>query len=286
MGAVGNMVEYIKKYHPCFNHQAHFLFGRVHLPVAPKCNIKCRYCVIKINNYEDRPAVAQKILKPQEAITLLKNILRKSNSIKVVAVAGPGEPLINSETFETFRIVDAEFPDLIRCIATNGLLLKEKVNLLKELNINTITVTANTTDPKVGKEIYKYITLDGKTYTGIEGAKILIEHQKQGVKEAVSKGMLVKINTVLIPELNLDHLEDIAKTYKDLGATIMNIMPLIPQGGFKDLRSPTYEELIFAQKICSKHIEQFRLCKQCRADACGIPGLEGAVYESLGRTCI
>ena len=30
--------------HQCFSEQAHFAFGRIHIPVAPLCNIKCNYC--------------------------------------------------------------------------------------------------------------------------------------------------------------------------------------------------------------------------------------------------
>ena len=30
--------------HPCFNPDACKSFGRVHLPVAPLCNIQCNFC--------------------------------------------------------------------------------------------------------------------------------------------------------------------------------------------------------------------------------------------------
>ena len=30
--------------HPCFSRGAHFQYGRLHLPVAPSCNIQCAYC--------------------------------------------------------------------------------------------------------------------------------------------------------------------------------------------------------------------------------------------------
>jgi len=30
--------------HPCFDADAHCSVGRIHLPIAPACNIKCKYC--------------------------------------------------------------------------------------------------------------------------------------------------------------------------------------------------------------------------------------------------
>ena len=34
--------------HPCFNDEAHDSKGRIHLPVAPKCNIQCNFCEHKM----------------------------------------------------------------------------------------------------------------------------------------------------------------------------------------------------------------------------------------------
>ncbi len=44
--------------HPCFNESAKGTCGRVHLPVAPECNIKCNYCNRKYDCVnESRPGV-------------------------------------------------------------------------------------------------------------------------------------------------------------------------------------------------------------------------------------
>jgi nitrogen fixation protein NifB len=55
--------------HPCYGSEAHFKFGRVHLPVAPACNIGCNYCVRKYDcANENRPGVTSKVLTAKEAI--------------------------------------------------------------------------------------------------------------------------------------------------------------------------------------------------------------------------
>ncbi|MFA5430061.1 MAG: radical SAM protein [Candidatus Omnitrophota bacterium] len=259
--------------HPCFSEAAHSRYGRVHLPVARDCNIGCKYCLRSLNLTEDRPGVSEKIISPVEALEKVSEARRKY-CITVAGIAGPGESLANEETFETFRLIEKHHPDLIKCLSTNGLLLPDKIELLKKLKVGTITVTVNTLDAAIGAEIYGFVNFDGKTYKGEEGAALLIERQKDGVGKAVKAGFTVKINTVLIPEVNKEQVSAIAKEYSALGARIMNIVPLIPVWQMKDRRPPACGELQEARSACEPYISQFRKCRQCRADACGIPGLE------------
>ncbi|MFX1452754.1 MAG: radical SAM protein [Promethearchaeota archaeon] len=260
--------------HPCYSERAHFKTGRIHLPVAPVCNIQCNYCKRDINKTENRPGVSASIMKPLEALEVLRTALKKMPQIKVVGIAGPGEPLANPNTFETLRLVHEEFPQLIKCIASNGLLLSEKVDELKKVGVTTVTVTINAVDPEVASKIYPFVIYKGKTLTGIEGAKILLKKQMEGVEKASSAGMLVKINTVLIPEINFNEIEKISLEAARRGAVIHNIIPLIPIYNFKNTPKPTDEQIKKARTISLKYLPQFRVCKQCRADAMGIPGLE------------
>ena len=103
---------------------------------------------------------------------------------------------------------------------------------------------------------------------------ILVKKQLEGLKIASNLGFLLKVNCVLIPDINLGHVRDIAYEVHKRGASILNIMPLIPLGKFANMRAPTCEELQSAREKCESIIPIFRACKQCRADACGIPGLE------------
>ena len=40
---------HITKVHPCFNEKMHDKVGRIHVPIAPKCNIQCNFCTRDIN---------------------------------------------------------------------------------------------------------------------------------------------------------------------------------------------------------------------------------------------
>ena len=260
--------------HPCYDKEAHYQIGRIHLPVAPFCNIQCNYCVRRVNSGENRPGVTDEVLSPKRALKRLKAALAFEPRLQIVAIAGPGDPLANEASFETFSLIKKEFPQMKFCLSTNGLELPERLPLLKELGVQYVTVTVNAVKPEIAEAIYDHIRLKRRVYKGKKAAQILLERQLEGIYQAAQMGFLVKVNTVLIPEINGDHLLEIAHTVKAAGAYIMNIMPLIPLGRFADLRPPTVEELKRARMQCEPVIRQWYLCKQCRADAVGVPGEE------------
>lgn len=267
--------EHLRKIqsHPCYSRQAAHRFGRIHLPVAPECNIQCKYCIRDFDCVnESRPGVTSQILNPDEAIKRVKETVKRFENIRTIGIAGPGEPLANDATFETFRLVHDAFPDLHRCLSSNGLLLERSLDRLEELDIGTITVTMSAIDAEIGKEIYDWVIIDGKALSGIQAAELLLTNQLAGIKGAVERGMVVKVNSVMVPSINDHHLVEIARKAKELGAYIQNIMPLIPQAGLAHLRPPTAVERKRAQDESAAIIGQMRHCRQCRADAVGLLG--------------
>ena len=267
--------------HPCFSENACHVFGRMHLPVAPKCNIQCNYCVRDYDCVnESRPGVTSHVVTPTEVVDLVQKVLDEHQYIKVIGIAGPGEPLANEQTFETLRLIKEHFPNTIKCLSTNGLMLPERIDELHELGVNNVTVTMNAVDPEVGAKIYEYVNYHGKRYTGVEAAKIMIENQLKGIEEAVKHNMIVKINTVWVPGVNDDQIIEIAETSSKLGAYTFNLIPVIPQYKFKDVVPPTPAEKREMQDRCAPYIKQMRHCQRCRADAIGLLGkdIQSCVY--------
>jgi nitrogen fixation protein NifB len=272
----------ISQIHPCLSGEANSRFGRIHLPVSPVCNIQCRFCSRKINTSEDRPGVTGAILKPGEAVEKVEKALRLCPEISVVGIAGPGDTLATDDAEEAFRLVHEKYPNLINCLSTNGLLLPEKAQRLYDAGVRTVTVTVNAVDPKIQAGIISHILYDGVIYTGEKAAEILIRQQLKGIRLMSGLGAIVKINTVLIPGINDSHIEEIAKTVREAGASIYNIIPLIPQHEFSHCKPPDCKSLNAARAAAEKYIPVFRHCQHCRADACGIPGksdLSSKLYD-------
>ncbi len=264
----------INRGHPCFDAEAHDRVGRVHLPVAPRCNIQCNFCERKVcaTVTGQHPGWARRLLSVEEAVALVDSVVvAHPSSDFVVGVAGPGDPLANEETFDTLGAIHRRHPEIVKCISTNGLLLAERLPELLAVGASALTVTINAASSAVAGKIYSWVRYRGKTYRGEQAASLLMQKQIEGVKASLAAGLSVKVNTVLVPGVNDEHLAAIAMRLGRLGVSLMNVMPLIPAGKMRDRHSPTCNELISARDTCEAFVPQFRRCEQCRADTVCLP---------------
>lgn len=266
--------------HPCYSEDAHHHYARMHVAVAPACNIQCNYCNRKYDcANESRPGVVSELLTPEEAAHKALVIAGKIPQMTVLGIAGPGDPLANPEkTFRTFQLVADKAPDIKLCLSTNGLMLPDHVDRIKQLNVDHVTITINMVDPEVGAKIYPWVHYRRKRYRGIEGVKILHERQMEGLQALQEADILCKVNSVMIPGINDDHLAEVDQVIRQKGAFLHNIMPLIsaPEHGthfgLTGQRGPTPKELKALQDKCSGNMKMMRHCRQCRADAVGLLG--------------
>jgi nitrogen fixation protein NifB len=260
--------------HPCFSEAAHKGAGRIHLPVAPECNIQCGYCVRKFDCVnESRPGVSSVVLTAQEAIERVEAVIERTGDIAAIGIAGPGDPLANEATFETLGLVRRYYPTRIGCISTNGLALPDRVTDLVAAGVRSITVTINAVMPETAAEVYLWVSgPDGEKLRGIEAGRYLLDRQWEGLRLACEAGLVVKVNSVLIPGINDIELPAVAHLAAEYGAHKHNILPLIPQNKFRGFTPPTPAQIHEARAACGEYLSQMTHCKQCRADACGIIG--------------
>lgn len=263
----------IAETHPCFSKEAHHKFGRMHLPVAPLCNIQCGYCIRKYDcANESRPGITSKIMTPREAVERVQMLMERNDRITVIGIAGPGDPLANDATFEVLSSINREFPELTLCVSTNGLLLTDRLQDLMKCGVRSLTITMNAVTPETAMKIYSWVSYRGRKYTGKEAAECLVCNQTRGLRNAIDAGFMVKVNSVLIPGVNNTELPLVAWLAGMRGAEIMNVLPLIPQAEFAHLERPSREMVNKMRNECIKHIPQMTHCKQCRADAFGVLG--------------
>ncbi len=268
------------KNHPCYSEEAHHHYARMHVAVAPACNIQCNYCNRKYDcANESRPGVVSEKLTPEQASKKVLAVASTIPQMTVLGIAGPGDPLANPEkTFKTFELISKSAPDIKLCLSTNGLALPDHVETIKAFNVDHVTITINMVDPEVGQYIYPWIFWKHKRVTGIEAARILTERQMLGLEMLTAAGILCKVNSVMIPGINDRHLVEVNRAVKSRGAFLHNIMPLIsaPEHGtvfgLNGQRGPTAQELKALQDDCEGEMNMMRHCRQCRADAVGLLG--------------
>lgn len=277
--------------HPCFNRDACSTYGRIHLPVAPHCNIQCNYCNRDFDCVnESRPGVTSTVLSPGQALAYLEQVMELRNDITVVGIAGPGDPFANPEaTMQTFRLVRERFPEMILCLSTNGLGLTEAyVQELAQLQVSHVTITMNGIDPEIAGQVYAWARFNKRIYRKREAGALMIEKQLQAIQWIKACGMIAKVNAIIVPEVNADHLPEIAKKVASMGADIMNCIPLLPtkDTAFEDLAEPDAKMRFAVQLKCGEHVNQMTHCARCRADAVGRLGQQnGEQIEALIKSC-
>jgi nitrogen fixation protein NifB len=258
--------------HPCFGRDGAPKTGRLHLPVSPACNIACAFCRRDFNATDHRPGVARGLVRPEDAVETVERALRLCPEITVVGIAGPGDTLATDHAIEAFERVHAARPDLINCLSTNGLLLEEKAERVVAAGVKTITVTVNAVDPAVLSQLCQWIVWKGRKLTGTEAAEQLITNQLAGIRKVAGLGATVKVNAVLVPGINDAHIGAIAQAVAAAGASIINVIPLIPQHDLAHVPPPDVGQVAAARAEAARHLAVFSHCARCRADACGVPG--------------
>jgi nitrogen fixation protein NifB len=228
--------------HPSLEMGARFKFNRLTLQVPTDYNVGFNYC--------DKSDA--KVSSVEEAMTRIAAIAKSDPRLRVIEISGSGDALASRLTFDILRKVQEAYPYFTTCVATNGLLLPKKLGHLKELGVNAIKVTVNAVDAEVGSKIYSFIRLSGRTLRGKEAFEVLSLNQLEGIRNAADAGMLVEVTAVFIPGVNAEHLEEVARTVRTLGAYVMNVAPLEPVGRFSGHSVPLVDEVELAKRRCEE----------------------------------
>jgi nitrogen fixation protein NifB len=245
----------------------------VHLPVAPSCNIRCNFCnrLYDCAN-ESRPAVTRGILEPADVHAYLRALFALRTDISVAGIAGPGAPFCEPKrTLQTLHAVHAAYPRLLLCVSTNGLNAAEHVDELAACGVTHATVTINAVDPVIGRRICARAVFKGRAYSGTDAAVLLLDRQREAVRQFKAHGFVVKINTVIVPGVNDGHVEAVAQEAARLGADLMNCIPMIPlpDTPFSHLTEPDAAQMVRIRALAARHMPQMYHCRRCRADAVG-----------------
>ncbi|MDR3089744.1 MAG: nitrogenase cofactor biosynthesis protein NifB [Desulfobulbaceae bacterium] len=276
--------------HPCFNPQVKGQYGRIHLPVAPKCNIQCNFCERKYDCVnESRPGVTSGVLAPEQAVLYLGKVLAKEPRITVAGIAGPGDPFANGpETMATLRMIREQWPEMLLCVSTNGMGIGPYIDDLAQIGVSHVTVTVCAVDAEIGARIYRWVS-DGKIiYSGLAGAELLLARQLAAVKRLKKSGIIVKINCIVIPGVNDHHVEMVAEIMRESGVDLLNCMALFPNVNtpFGKIAQPSKNKMEEIRSKAETYLPQMRHCTRCRADAVGLLGEDqSAVFRGCLADC-
>lgn len=250
--------------HPCFNRSAAHQTARVHLPVAQRCNVQCNFCSRRMDCVnEGRPGVTSAVLTPAQALGYLERLSAKRDNIAVVGIAGPGDPLANAdETLATLRLVRERYPQMLLCLATNGLELLEHIPALAQLRLSHVTITINGIDPAIAARVYAWGRFNKHVLRGEALGKLMVERQLAALQSLKNHGIVVKVNSIILPGVNDTHIPEVARVVAEFGADIMNCVPLLPVADtpFHALGQPDGKTVARVRLLSERFLPQMTHC--------------------------
>jgi nitrogen fixation protein NifB len=222
--------------------------GRVHLPVAPKAMARVRFS-------PEKPL--PRALSPEQALNWLDYLAAQGETIKVVNLNGPGDPLATPDlTLQTLAALRHGHPGLSICLTTLGMGAGKLAAELAGLGLAHVSILMDAVDPKVAEGIYAWIRPGIKTLPLPEASRLLVDEQAAGIAALVKAEITVKAKTTLYPGINSEHISAVAEKAAKLGVTKMMLFPFLA----KDDEHPrpaweaVPEELNRAAKHAARHL--------------------------------
>lgn len=186
--------------------------------VRKNCNISCLWCHDDLFRARNNSVA----ISNHELLAICMKIASVTGKDLKIRIAGNGEPTLMGGEL-TDLVAKLRRAPQVRHISltTNGTLLKGMVENLKDVGLDSITVSIN--------------SLDEKKYTDITGRKFL-PVVLEGLRTAVKSGVNVKVNTVFTKYCE-EELDDFIKLSNDYGI-VVKFFELIGDGALSYIHSP------------------------------------------------
>ena len=171
------------------------------ISVTDRCNFRCVYCMPKTVFGRDYAFLERKDLLSFEEITRLARSF-VANGVEKIRLTG-GEPLLRRE-IERLVAMLAEIPGLDLTLTTNGALLPQKAQALRNAGLKRVTVSLDAADDA---------TFQAMNDVDFPVAKVL-----EGIEAAAAAGLApVKVNMVVKKGVNEASIVPMARLFHGSG---------------------------------------------------------------------
>ena len=213
-------------------------FGRkvnyLRISVTERCNFRCQYCM------PEKPfswVPRENLLSFEELFSFVRVAI--DEGIDKIRITG-GEPLLREDLDRFIEMIHNHKPDIDLAITTNGYLLAEVAERLKEAGLKRANVSVDSLKPEVAAKIAQKDVLD----------KVLA-----GVEKALEVGLKVKINMVPLKGINEDEIVDVMEYAKARGMTVRYVEYM------ENVHAKAGLKGLSGKEILSKVKEKYRIYK-------------------------
>lgn len=170
------------------------------ISVTDRCNFRCRYCMPREHFGQDHVFLErQHLLTFEEILVVVKAAI--GVGVAKVRITG-GEPLLRRDITTLISMIREEGSDLDIALTTNGALLAQHAESLKEAGLDRVTVSLDAVDPQVFQAM---ADTDRFTPTDV----------LNGIAEAKRAGLGVKVNAVVKRGVNDNEVLPLAKALEE-----------------------------------------------------------------------
>ena len=172
------------------------------ISVTSRCNFRCLYCMPNTPfSWEPK----ENLLSYEEMMEFIKVAI--DNGIKKIRLTG-GEPLLRKDLDKFINMIISYAPDIDLALTTNGYFLKGNAKLLKDSGLKRINISLDS----LNKETYKKIA-----------QKDVFDNVISGIEESIKAGLKVKLNAVILENVNDNEILDLYEYSKKLNVPIRYI---------------------------------------------------------------
>ena len=167
--------------------------------VTERCNFRCQYCM------PDKPfswVPRENLLSLEELFLFIRAAM--DEGINKVRITG-GEPLLREGLDQFVAMIYNHNPDVDLALTTNGYLLKQTAQRLKDAGLKRLNISLDSLKPEVARQIAQ---------------KDVLKDVLAGIEEALRVGLKVKINMVPLKGINDGEIVDIMNYCKARGIEV------------------------------------------------------------------
>lgn len=202
-----------------FNRKVDYL----RISVTQRCNFRCQYCMPE-KPFEWTPK--ENLLSYEDMFSFIK--VAVDNGINKIRLTG-GEPLVREDLEKFIAMVKDYKSDIDLSLTTNGYLLKNQVKRLKDAGLNRINISLDSLE----KETFWYLT-----------KKDVLQNVLEGIDAAIEAGMSVKLNSVILKNINENEIMSLYEFAKEKGIQIRFIEYMENESAYSKLQTVSSKDVL------------------------------------------
>lgn len=201
---------------------------KLRISLTDRCNFRCPYCMPETPDWAPR----DQQLGRDELLRLVRLFVTRLG-ITNLRLTG-GEPLLRTDLEDCIDDFDALRPAGLQRISltTNGALLARRADGLKAAGLDDVNVSLDALDPD--------------RFLAMSGGRGSVDQVIRGIDAALSAGLPVKLNTVVIRDYNHDQILPLVRwaRARDLPLRFIEFMPLDGRGHWNEGRVVPEAEIL------------------------------------------